>query len=227
VVVGGGRGVSAGVPSFSCVLRSGLSASGQDGAIGGGLYPIVLCHSRSQCVGMGHPRALCARRQHAAVPRRRASTRPDTVPASGSRGRADLVGDPQWADALNAFWSKRWAEAVEPALRLGVDYAAWAFCAVSARQCGSRDVTTTVHAARQPITATMSAAEAPTATLNGIRQIIGTRSAASANTPHPQVLTISLDAAPCAVAIRSRRTSTPVLSDVVERFDILVRALVR
>jgi hypothetical protein len=57
-----------------------------------------------------------------------------------------------------------------------------------ARQCGSRDVTTTVHAARQPITAIMSAAEAPTATLNGIRQIIGTRSAASANTPHPQVL---------------------------------------
>ena len=56
---GCGRGVAAGLPSFSCLLRSGLSAGGQGVAGSGGLYPMVLCHSASQCFDQGQWAGRC------------------------------------------------------------------------------------------------------------------------------------------------------------------------
>ena len=53
LIVVGWRVVSAGLSSFSCVLRSGLSAGGQAVAGSGGLYPMVLCHSASQAFDQG------------------------------------------------------------------------------------------------------------------------------------------------------------------------------
>ena len=43
-----GQRVSAGLSSFSCGVRSGLSAGGQGVAVSGGLWPMVLRHSASQ-----------------------------------------------------------------------------------------------------------------------------------------------------------------------------------
>ena len=37
-----------------------------------------------------------------------------TVPEAPAEGRGNLLADPQWADALSAFFAKRWAEAVRP-----------------------------------------------------------------------------------------------------------------
>jgi tetratricopeptide (TPR) repeat protein len=36
-----------------------------------------------------------------------------TPPGAPDEGRGNLLADPQWADALNAFFAERWAEAVE------------------------------------------------------------------------------------------------------------------
>ena len=38
---------------------------------------------------------------------------PSTPPEAPAEGRGNLLADPQWADALSAFFAERWAEAVE------------------------------------------------------------------------------------------------------------------
>ncbi len=38
---------------------------------------------------------------------------PSTPPGTPAQGRGNLLADPQWADALSAFFAERWADAVE------------------------------------------------------------------------------------------------------------------
>ena len=55
--------VSAGLSSFSCVLRSGLSAGGQVVRVAGGLWPMLLRTSVSQCCPEGPWAGTCRTRR--------------------------------------------------------------------------------------------------------------------------------------------------------------------
>ena len=54
-----GQPGAAGLPSFSCGVRSGLAAGGQRAAAAGGLYPMVLHHNVSQCCAHGQWLGRC------------------------------------------------------------------------------------------------------------------------------------------------------------------------
>ena len=60
-----------------------------------------------------------------------------TVPEATAEGRGNLLADPEWADALSAFFAERWVEAVER------------FEALQARYPGEHRVETRLEEARR------------------------------------------------------------------------------